>query len=165
MPPGAVATAAGDDGGMLTVALARRLHDAGLRWDPASGDRFVIPNRDLDDMVFVLSDMTIEVHQFPTGPVIGFNGTVEWALDSLEQRDAVWLPREDQLRDRLGGAFRRLERDADRYTVVLDVAGREARAVADDPEEAYGRALLHLITGEDVSDVGSAGGAGVGRRG
>ena len=56
----------------------------------------------MDDEVFVVSDMTVEVHDFPTGKVIGFNGTTEWALDSLAQGDVVWLPREDQLRELLG---------------------------------------------------------------
>lgn len=44
----------------------------------------------MDSDVFVLSDMTIEVHQFPAGPVIGFNRTMEWALDSVEQSEAPW---------------------------------------------------------------------------
>lgn len=134
---------------MISVALARRLRDAGLRWDPARGDAFVIVDRGIDEDVFVLSDMTIEVHEFPTGPEIGFNGTVEWALDSVEQETTLWLPREDQLRDLLGGSFVRLERHAGPYRVVLDVAGRSVAVEAAEPAEAYGLALLHLATGED----------------
>ncbi|MFC5272404.1 hypothetical protein [Brachybacterium sacelli] len=30
-----------------------------------------------------------------------FNGTTEWALDSVEQHEAIWIPREDQLRTAL----------------------------------------------------------------
>ena len=56
----------------------------------------------MDDEIFVVSDMTVEVHDFPTGKVIGFNGTTEWALDSLAQGEVVWLPREDQLRELIG---------------------------------------------------------------
>ena len=56
----------------------------------------------MDDDVFVLSDMTVEVHDLPSGRVIGFNGTTEWALDEVAQRDALWIPREDQLRELLG---------------------------------------------------------------
>jgi hypothetical protein len=48
----------------------------------------------MDSDVYVLSDMTIEVHQFPAGSVIGFNGRVEWALDSLEESEALWVPAE-----------------------------------------------------------------------
>jgi hypothetical protein len=129
---------------VISVGLARELRAAGLRWRPANGDRFVVVDRGMDDEVFVLSDMTVELHQFPTGPVIGFNGTTEWALDSLDQEDALWLPAEHQLRDLLGPTFRRLERTADGYAVVLrdGSGGAETRAAGPNPAEAYGRALL-----------------------
>ena len=127
---------------MITVALARALRDAGLVWEPASGDRFVVPDRDMDEQVFVLSDMTVEVQHFRTGPVIGFNGTTEWALDSLDQDDALWLPAEDQLRDRLGAAFRRLERTPDGYAVVVDDGGGEVRTSGAEPDTVYAEALL-----------------------
>jgi hypothetical protein len=130
---------------MVSVELARSLRDAGLRWHPRRGDHFVVVDRGMDDEVFVLSDMTIEVHQFPTGPVIGFNGTVEWALDSLDQRDALWLPTEHQLRDLLGPAFVRLERSDGSYVVVARVDGSEAEVHAPDAGEAYGLALLRLL--------------------
>lgn len=132
---------------MLPVDLALRLRAAGVRWEPAPGDRFVLPDRGMDDQVFVISDMTVEVHEFPQGPVIGFNGTVEWALDSVEQGTALWLPNEAQLRTLLGGAFRRLERTGPGYAVAVEVAGRETRVEAANPDEAYARALLHLVDG------------------
>ena len=131
---------------MLPLELARRLRGAGLVWQPAPGDRFVLPDRDLDDL-FVLSHMTIEVHQLPKGPVIGFNGTTEWALDDVDQDEALWLPREDQLRDLLGTAFQRLERAGDGYRVILAVDGRTAEFTADSAEEAYGAALFELLSG------------------
>jgi hypothetical protein len=133
---------------VISVGLARELRAAGLRWRPANGDRFVVADRGMDDEVFVLSDMTVELHQFPTGPVIGFNGTTEWALDSLDQRDALWLPAEHQLRDLLGAAFRRLERSSDGYDVVLQdgSAAGETIASGPSPAEAYGRALLARLT-------------------
>lgn len=136
---------------MISLRLALRLREAGLRWTPRPGDRFILPNKEMDDDVFVLSEMTIEVYQFGTERVIGFNGTTEWALDSIEQQEAVWLPSEDQLRDKLAGTFRRLERDGDRHRVVIEVVGREVAAEHEDPAEAYGLALLHLITGEPVA--------------
>jgi hypothetical protein len=135
---------------VISVELAKRLRAAGVRWDPAPGDRFVLPDRGMDDDVFVLSHMTIDVHEFPTGRVIGFNGTVEWALDSVEQEAALWLPAEAQLRELLGGAFVQLSRDGDGYHVVLDTDGHRTSVTADDPEEAYGRALFYLATGEMV---------------
>jgi hypothetical protein len=79
---------------LLSVPLARRLREAGLRWEPTSGDRFVLADRDMDADVFVVSDMVADVHQFPSGPVIGFNGTVEWALDSVGTEQTLWLPAE-----------------------------------------------------------------------
>jgi len=39
--------------------MARQLKEAGLIWKPGPGDRFAIPDRDLDEEVFVLSNMTI----------------------------------------------------------------------------------------------------------
>jgi len=136
---------------MISVELARRLRDGGLKWEPASGDRFVVADREMDDEVFTLSDMTVELHQFPHGQVIGFNGTTEWALDEVEQQQSVWLPSESQLRERLAGTFRRLERDGDDWRVVVEVAGRTVTVGHADAAEAYGLALLHLVTGEDVA--------------
>jgi hypothetical protein len=126
---------------VIPLELAVRLRDAGLAWKPAAGDRFTVPDRGLDDDVFVLSHMTIEVHELPHGPVIGFNGTVEWALDDVAQDEAVWLPREDQLRELLGAGFQRLERIGDRYRVVVGGDVFEA----DDAEAAYAQALLHAM--------------------
>jgi hypothetical protein len=131
---------------MITVELALRLRAAGLEWKPVSGDRFVIANRGMDADVFVVSELTIDVHEAPTGPLIRFNGTTEWALDSVEQEAAVWLPHEGQLRDRLGRHFRRLETVGDGYVVVIDNDGEEQRHVDVDAERAYARAVLALLS-------------------
>jgi hypothetical protein len=130
---------------MVSIELARRLRQAGLIWRPAPGDRFAIPDRGLDDEVFVLSNMTIEVHDRPEGPRIGFNGTVEWALDDVAKEEAIWLPHEAQLRTLLGGTFRRLERTPNGYRVVALIDDAEAGFTAEDPSDAYGAALLRLI--------------------
>ncbi len=95
----------------------------------------------MDDEIFVLSDMTIEVHALPEGTVIGFNGTVEWALDDVDITEAVWLPREDQLRSLLGAGFERLEAVNGGYRVVCRRGSFEAPLV----EEAYALALLDLV--------------------
>lgn len=130
---------------MITVELALRLRAAGLAWRPTSGDRFVIPDRDMDDEVFVVSQLTIEVHEAATGPLIRFNGTTEWALDSVEQDATVWLPREGQLREALGRHFRRLEPVGDGFAVVIERAGVQERHVDVDAERAYARALLSVL--------------------
>jgi hypothetical protein len=135
---------------VIPVALAAALEDAGLRWHPQAGDAFVIRGRDMDDDVFYLADMTVEVHRFPGGDVIGFNGTVEWALDSIDRHEALWLPREDQLRTALGDALERLEREGPGWVAVVrrpDQPGRRVRAAT--PAEAYGAALLGQLLGEE----------------
>ena len=130
-----------DDRGVISVNLAIALRAAGVTWQPAPGDHFVIPDRDLDDQTFVLSDMIVQVYELPRTTVIGFNGTTEWALDDVEKDEAIWLPREDQLRDLLGDGFERLERNSEGYTVIVrdlpEATGRSA-------EDAYGNALLLL---------------------
>jgi hypothetical protein len=131
---------------MLNLDLARRLSDAGLAWEPRSGDRFVVPVAGMEEEVFVISDLTVDVHHFTTGDVIGFNGTTEWALDSVERDKVVWLPREEQLRDRLGDAFVALERLDGGFAVVLrSPSGEEERHVDIDAERAYARALLEHL--------------------
>ena len=130
---------------MISLELSHRLRDAGLRWTPAPGDRFVVADRDMDSDVFVLSDMTIEVHELPQGRIIGFNGTTEWALDSVESEQAVWLPRESQLRELLGGTFRTLDRTDAGWRVHIEINGQPHSSEHADPEQAYGLALLHLL--------------------
>jgi len=134
---------------MITVDLARRLADAGLRWHPAAGDRFVVDTPGFDEDVFTISEMTIEAHHQPTGTVLGFNGTTEWALDSVAADDSLWLPREDQLRRLLGPTFTSLTRDGD-HLVVTTTSGTERDP---DAEEAYGRALLAYVRSATDLDV------------
>lgn len=135
--------------GVVSVAVARSLRDAGIAWHPEPGDRFVLPDRDLDDHVFVLSDMLIDVHDLPGGQVIGFNGTVEWALDSVWLDEALWLPREDQVRDLLGATFRHLGRDEGGYVVTCDVGGEPVVVRALDAATAYAGALLTVLGATD----------------
>ena len=129
---------------MITRELAETLAARGLAWEPRSGDRFVVPDRDLDDEVFVVSGMSIEVAKLEFGAEMRFNGTVEWALDSIAQAEVIWLPREDQLRAALGDHFVRLESVTGGYAVVLT---GEERHVDIDVERAYARALLSVLPG------------------
>ncbi|WP_371406902.1 pilus assembly protein CpaE [Kribbella sp. NBC_00662] len=126
---------------MITIEQAGRLRKAGVLWSPSAGDRFVVPDRDMDDDVFVVSDMTVEVHDYQGSKVIGFNGTTEWALDSIEQREVIWLPREEQLRALLGDHFRSLESVPGGYRVNLT----DSTHSADDAEQAYATAVIHLL--------------------
>ncbi|WEO78568.1 hypothetical protein BJQ94_05920 [Cryobacterium sp. SO2] len=131
---------------MITIDCARALQQAGLRWRPASGDSFRIERPGFDSEVFTVSEMTIEAHEFDTGTILGFNGTTEWALDSLALEDALWLPREDQLRALLRGTFRSLHRQGEgSYRVTVHVRGLDEAFEAETAEDAYGVAVLMLI--------------------
>ncbi|MDX2025477.1 pilus assembly protein CpaE [Microcella sp.] len=130
---------------MISTGLARQLRDAGLRWKPASGDRFQIDRHEFDADIFTVSELTIEAHEYPTGTALGFNGTTEWALDSVEVDDTLWLPREDQLRDLLRTAFRALDRTDEGYRVRIGMDDAERVFESVSAPEAYGLALLALL--------------------
>lgn len=135
------------DTSLISDDLARALRQTGLVWRPQSGDRFRIEAELLADMVFTLSDMTIEAHHYETGTVLGFNGTTEWALDSVDLDDALWLPREDQLRAMLGGTFRSLSVTGDGFQVeVVRPDGSPAVHTAVSAPDAYAFAVLELLT-------------------
>ena len=130
---------------MISVDLARRLLSEGVLWEPQPGDRFMIDQPTLLDEVFWISELTIDVHTHHGQPLLGFNGTTEWALDSVGLDKAVWLPREDQLRDLLGDRFMRLTRHDDRWVVTIR-DGVNVRAFGStDAERAYAEALLAII--------------------
>jgi hypothetical protein len=140
---------------VITLELARRLQASGVAWSPAVGDRFVVPDRDMDSEVFVISDMVVEVREVPSGRILAFNGTTEWALDSVDASTVVWLPREEQLRELLGTAFVSLElldrvsveeaSDATLgYAVTIDIKAERQRHIDVDAEAAYARAVLAI---------------------
>jgi hypothetical protein len=130
---------------MIGLALAQGLRAAGLAWNPLPGDRFVVPDRGMDEEVFVISNMVVEVQDVPTGQIIGFNGTTEWAMDDVELEEALWLPREDQLRELLGGTLRALRRAEAGWAVDVTLLGEDRTFSAPTPEDAYAAALLHLL--------------------
>ena len=130
---------------MISYDLAKQLDEAGLDWVPSEGDKFAIPGRNLDGEVFTVSGMTIEVQPVVGGKRIAFNGAVEWALDSIMQSEAIWLPSESQLRDRLGGTFRQLSQDRDGYVCLVSFDGTEHGFRAANPADAYAKALLELV--------------------
>jgi hypothetical protein len=130
---------------VLSPELAVALRDAGLTWTPENGDRFVVPDRDLDDLVFVLSDMVVEEATLPDGTrVLAFNGTTEWALDAVEATEAIWLPSEAQLRERLGRDFESLERLPEPGGGYAVMAGGQRHIDVSAPN-AYARAVLQLL--------------------
>ncbi|WP_297408743.1 pilus assembly protein CpaE [Naasia sp.] len=136
---------------MISVPLARALRTAGLRWKPASGDRFSLDLAETLGDVFTISEMTVEAHSYPTGTILGFNGTTEWALDSVAMDDALWLPREDQLRELLRATFRALRRagtdEAEVFEVDIVLRGEALTFSAESADDAYAEALLTLVAG------------------
>ena len=130
---------------MISLDLARRLHDAGLAWSPRNGDRFWLPERDLDQTVFTVSDMVVEVRDVPAGRVLAFNGTTEWALDAVEEHEAVWLPRLDQLLDVLGTHFLSLTARSGGQVVRVQVRDRQEEHADVRATDAAARAVLSLL--------------------
>ncbi len=126
---------------MIPVATARELQRLGVRWEPHPGDCFVVDQPEMVDSVFWVSDFTIEVHDYGAERVMGFNGTTEWALDSVPVESCLWLPREDQLRELLGVLLLRLERVGDCWAVVWQVDDVQHTTLGTDVETAYADAL------------------------
>ena len=131
----------------VSIELARALRDSALVWHPAVGDAFCIDRLEVDADVFILSDMTVEAHEFASGTVLGFNGTTEWALDSVSIDDTLWLPREDQLRTLLRRGFQSLEAlpDDRGYRVTVMFGDKTRQFEASTAVDAYARALLAYI--------------------
>jgi len=87
----------------------------------------------------VVSEMTIDVEDLPSGLLVRFNGTTEWALDSIPAAEVLWMPWEHQLRELLGDEVRSLERTGTGWLVALTDGTVHP---GDDPEDAYAAALL-----------------------
>lgn len=130
---------------MISLDLAHRLHDAGLAWSPDNGHRFWLPDRELDQTVFTVSDMVVEVRDLPGGRVLAFNGTTEWALDAVETHEAVWLPRLGELLEVLGTHFLSLTARSGGHVVRVQVGSDEEEHVDIGATDAVARALLSLL--------------------
>ncbi len=137
---------------MISLLLARRLKEAGLAWEPAQHDFFAIPDRDMDDRVFVITDMTVNLEWLQNQAMFTFQGVTEWALDYVVTGEAVWLPTETQLREAIE---RRLPATPERALVLVsaalgcrcefNLAGKLLSFEAPAAEAAYAMALLHLL--------------------
>ena len=100
--------------------------------------------------MFTVSDMVVEVRDWPTGRVLAFNGTTEWALDAVEEREAVWLPRLDQLLDLLGERFVSLTARSGGHVVRVRHGQREEEHVDVAVTDAAERAMLSVLhSGDD----------------
>jgi hypothetical protein len=117
-----------------------------LTWTPANGDRFYIPRPEIAESEFVVADMVVELVTQKGESRFHFNGTVEWALDSVESSGVVWLPREDQLRELLGDYFLSLDSSAGEFVVTVSGPGRAHHTEPEpDAADAYARAVLYVL--------------------
>ena len=137
---------------MLSLVLAQELKTRGLDWKITKNDFFVIPDRGLDDTIFVVSDMTVLVETLSGALAVTFHGAVEWALDHVEVAELVWIPREDQLREMLEQHLIG-EREpplvlistADGYRCEIQFQGQFLAFDAFGACDAYGLALLYIL--------------------
>jgi hypothetical protein len=145
---------------MISLPLALALKNAGLIWRTSTHDFFAVPERGMDDKVFVLADMMAYTELVQGWPVVSFHGTAEWALDYILTAEVVWLPTEEQLRNELIQQLGSNEAD---YPVSLIcrvgecrlsilVEGETLEFSAPTAGEAYGRAVLHLLESHNQSD-------------
>ena len=133
---------------MISHDLAAQLAPL-LTWTPANGDRFYIPRPEIADSVFLVSEMVVELVTQRGESRFHFNGTVEWALDSVESKGVVWLPREDQLRDLLANYFLSLDSSGGEFVVTVSGPGRAYHTEPEpDAADAYARALLYVLGAE-----------------
>lgn len=135
---------------MIDVELAHKLKSAGLAWEPAEGDSFLIPERGLDDQIFIVNRLTTLIQEYQGDLMVTFHGVSEWALDNVLLAEVVWLPGESQLREaivtRCGpDAPLRLERTARGYRCQFADADRMVEFEAPKAEDAYALGLLSLL--------------------
>jgi hypothetical protein len=136
---------------MVSLALAQQLKAAGLQWQPRQHDFFAIPDRDMDDRVFVISDMSVLVEVLQGWPAITFNGTAEWALDYILTMDVVWLPTDEQFIQALGQAFVGLGRQGEQFVCMTQWGQERQQTAAATPSDAYAHALLAIL-GQEKGD-------------
>ncbi len=137
---------------MIKLETARKLKVAGLHWEPAQGDRFAVPERGMDDRVFVINDMATIIEMIQGAEMVIFHGTPEWALDYVYLGEAVWLPEEGQLRELL---HQRLIQEGqpvydllcldERFTCRFGWRDESLAFTAVEASEAYAAALLHVM--------------------
>lgn len=137
---------------MISLPIARQLKAAGLLWQANSNDFFTVPDRGMDERLFVLADMQAQLDIFRGWPVVTFHGTSEWALDYILTSEVVWMPREDQLREALLAALSSeptaqvsLHSDSGGAACSITWLGETQRFDASSASDAYGKALRYIL--------------------
>ena len=146
---------------MLSVTTAKSLHDAGLVWNPAELDFFAIPLPGFEDQVFAITNMTVMAEPIRQQLALTFHGVAEWTLDHLWAGEAIWLPREEQLRELLeerligqpgGGLLLRTTPFG--YRCEIHWQGQTLGFDEFEASEAYAAALLYLMQKQPGQETG-----------
>jgi hypothetical protein len=144
---------------MISFPMARRLKQAGLKWTPRLHDFFAVPERGMDTKIFVISDLQANIEKLFGSEVVAFQGASEWALDYLITSEAVWMPREEQLREVLlaSSLETSLHLDCTTEGCHLDVRSGVVEMSFDAQQvgDAYAQALLHIL-GDTTSGNGAS---------
>lgn len=134
---------------MLSLDTALKLKYAGLKWLPKINDFFAIPDRGMDDRIFVVSDMLVTLESIFNTQVVSFQGAPEWALDSLVITEVVWIPSESQLRQALEDALDGTNQyklsfiiSKGNYRCIFTNQGVQLDIEDHDASETYAKALL-----------------------
>jgi hypothetical protein len=106
----------------------------------------------MDDRVFVISDVSVDIELLKGQSIVTFNGTFEWALDYEVMSEVVWMPTEEQLRQQLeqrlahgASSMLQLIHGRDGYECQIQSKGKALAFLRADASEAYAQALLHLL--------------------
>ena len=137
---------------MISLELAQKLKNAGLVWKASNHDFFAIPDRGMDERVFVITDMMAHLDLLQGWPVITFHGTAEWALDYIVTTEVVWMPTESQLRQELENLLQddtaevlRLWWGDGRYHTQIQYQDETLTFDAATASDAYGKAILTIL--------------------
>lgn len=137
---------------MISIANARALRAGGLNWRPAQLDFFAIPEHDLDERVFVITDLPAALARIQGQTMMTFEGAVEWALDYVAAGEVLWMPTESQLRDLLMARLAAepapaltLTATPSGWRCALNLGGRHLSFEAADASDAYAAALLEAL--------------------
>lgn len=144
---------------MISLQLAQELKAAGLVWQAQNNDFFGIPDRGMDERVFVLSDVMANLELLQGWPAVAFHGAAEWAMDHIYTDEIVWLPTEEQLREALAAALEQrgatdlaLQRINVGYRCMFTYHGGVTSYEAPTAGEAYARGLLTVLQSENSTD-------------
>ncbi|MEJ2750208.1 MAG: hypothetical protein P8183_20220 [Anaerolineae bacterium] len=137
---------------MISLALAQELKGAGLVWKASNHDFFAIPDRGMDDRLFVITDIMAHLDLLQGWPVITFHGTAEWALDYIVTTEVVWMPTEGQLRQELENLLKdevekvlQLWWQNGRYHTQIQYQNETLTFDAATASDAYGKAILTIL--------------------